>query len=107
MSPLAPGPDAADQRRWDELASTISEISRRPKELIRPETRLVEDLNLDSLAVLEIVVGMLVDFGVEELPRSLEETDWRGVTLGDLYDACVIGIARRLARTATANASAD
>jgi acyl carrier protein len=56
-----------------------------PAEDLAPSMRLDQDLALDSLALTEVVVLLIVDFDMETLAEELEQRDWRGVTLGDLY----------------------
>lgn len=56
---------------------------------ITPESRLIQDLGFDSLALLELTVALAVDFEVDELPASLINGDWTGVTVDDVVEICL------------------
>lgn len=56
-----------------------------------PDARLVEDLGLDSLALIELAVMALVDYELEALSEGLQQSSWEGVTVGDLYRECGTG----------------
>jgi acyl carrier protein len=70
---------------WEDFVAVIAEIAEADCDDVRPHVRLVEDLNLDSLALLEVIVGLVVDLGLEELSDEMQASTWRGVTVGDLY----------------------
>jgi len=74
------------ERSWRELVAGIAAIARVDASAITPQTRLVEDLALDSLALTEVVVLMLVDFGLADTDGELEERDWTGVTIGAVFE---------------------
>jgi acyl carrier protein len=76
----------APKRSWDDFAATVAGIARVPVEGVRRDTRLVGDLGLDSLALTEVIVALIVDFDMEALSTELEERDWGAVTIGSLYD---------------------
>jgi acyl carrier protein len=71
---------------WERFATTVADAAEVGPGGVSPATRLVEDLNLDSLALLELVVTLLVDYGLEELPPEFERANWNGITVGRLYD---------------------
>jgi acyl carrier protein len=70
---------------WAALTDGIAGIARIDAASLRPQTRLVEDLGLDSLALTEVIVLLLVDFGLDDPAGELEERDWAGVTIGDVH----------------------
>jgi acyl carrier protein len=79
---IGPSPE----QTWQQFVARVAEVADvSPDELTR-ETRFVEDLGLDSLALVEIVVALLVDFGLEELSENLQDSAWVDVTLGMVYD---------------------
>jgi acyl carrier protein len=75
-----------DAAAWARLARVIADAADAAPADVSVSTRLVEDLNLDSLALLEVVVSLLVDFDVAELPAEFEKASWQGVTAGRVYD---------------------
>ena len=84
--------DAPDRGRgveWENFTGVVEEVSGIPSSEIRRESRLVEDLNLDSLELAQVLVALLVDYQLEGLPDRLQQTDWKRVTVGELFDACL------------------
>ena len=73
---------------WDDFAAQIAEVAGVERSVVQAESRLVEDLNLDSLGLLEVSVVAVVDCGLEELPDQLQKTSWDGVTVGDVFEQC-------------------
>lgn len=71
---------------WEPFARLVAEAAGLQEEQVLRSTRLIEDADLDSLALFEVVVSLLVDYGLEELPAELQQTDWSGVTVGQLYE---------------------
>ena len=72
--------------RWEQFASAIAEAGEVSVETITPESRLLEDLGLDSLALSEVVVLLMVDFGMSALEKELASREWERVTVGELFD---------------------
>ena len=54
------------------VAEITSEKGEIPRELIAPSSRLVEDLNVDSLTFIEIVMALEEEFGVV-MPEGIEK----------------------------------
>ena len=79
---IGPSPE----QTWQEFVRIVAEVADVSSNELMRETRLVEDLGLDSLALVEIVVALLVDFGVEELSETMQDSAWVEVTLGMVYD---------------------
>jgi acyl carrier protein len=75
-----------DQLEWDEFAARVAEATGVDAARVRPETRLVEDLELDSLAITEVVVVLLVDFQLDGLSERLQRSGWQDITAGDVYE---------------------
>jgi acyl carrier protein len=73
-------------RSFDDFAAAIAEVAHVPAANIAQGTRLLEDLDIDSLALTEVIVMLMVDFGMSSLSDGLERRDWRGITAGDLYE---------------------
>jgi acyl carrier protein len=74
------------RQEWDRFAAAVAEAARVDPAAIEPHTRLLEDLGLDSLSLTEVVVALMVDFEMQALSEELEQRDWNGVTVGELYD---------------------
>jgi acyl carrier protein len=79
-------PRQRDPEDWGTFASYVAEIAGVEPSGVRREMRLVDDLNLDSLGVTELVVLLLADFELEGLSQRLVNADWTVVTVGDIYD---------------------
>lgn len=77
----------------DEQFRFLSEIvdlsPRAPSADITFDSRVVEDLGLDSLAVLELTTMLLGRFGRTAGVDRLITSDWNGVTVADVWRACV------------------
>lgn len=71
---------------WGTFIACVAEIADVEPVRIRRETRVIDDLNLDSLGVTELVVLLLADFELEALSERLLNADWNAVTVGDIYD---------------------
>lgn len=66
----------------EELALLVEQTTGVPAEQVRPERRLVDDLRIDSLAMVELLEGCRLRLGVtvdDEATRQL-------VHVGDLLD---------------------
>jgi acyl carrier protein len=70
---------------WEEFVQPIADIARIDASDISPSTRLVADLDLDSLALTEVVVLLIVERGMESLSIGLEDRDWTELTVGELH----------------------
>lgn len=55
---------------------------------IEPESRLVDDLDLDSLALAELGAAMMVDAELQEDFDALLLAAWNGLTVGQFYAKC-------------------
>jgi acyl carrier protein len=73
---------------WGLFVGHLAEVADVAPDAIERETRLVDDLNLDSLGLTEAVVVLLADLEFEELPEPLVSADWSRLTVGDVYDQC-------------------
>jgi acyl carrier protein len=71
---------------WKEFVAKVAELAAIEPDRIGPKTRIVEDLGLDSIALAELVVLLIDDYGVEPLSAGLEQRTWEGVTVGSLFD---------------------
>jgi acyl carrier protein len=77
---------------WRDFANTLGEVS--PGSEIKPETRLVEDLGLDSLALAELITFLMETYGAPNLSQQLEDRVWEGVTAGTLFEECEASVPR-------------
>lgn len=82
-----------DERvEWAEFVGAIAEIAEIGHEGVGRESRLLEDLNLDSLALAELVALLLVELEMGTLESDLVERDWKLVTVGELFDEYSRGV---------------
>jgi len=88
MSVQADGPAASHAEVLAELAEIVRLVTDRPVEDVRPERTFVDELRIDSLAMVEILEGAARHFGV----RIDDEDAKYFVRVRDLTDY----IARRL-----------
>lgn len=57
-----------------------------PDEFVDSDPRLIEDLDLDSLALAESLVLMEACFGLKSDLSEFLSRDWRGVTVSALFE---------------------
>ena len=76
---------------WETFAAAVAALAQVPADEITPEAGLDQDLGLDSLALTELVVLLIVDFDMQSLADELEHRDWSKVTMGELYDEYQMG----------------
>lgn len=66
------------------IAATLGEVLEEPVTDPSEDTRLFEDLHLDSTSILEVLMGLEDSVGVEVDPEKLEMDDFRSI--GSLAD---------------------
>ena len=66
----------------DRLINAIAEVLDLDKDKINADSKFVDDLGADSLDVLEIIMGIEDEFGIE-IPTDQAESI---VTVGDAYE---------------------
>ena len=66
----------------DRLISAIADVLDLDKSTITADSKFVDDLGADSLDVLEIIMGIEDEFGIQ-IPTDQTESI---VTVGDAYD---------------------
>jgi acyl carrier protein len=71
---------------WDAFTAEIVDISLTPADRIVPDARLVQDLDLDSLALIELFVVMVDKYELA-IPDDLDAERWKQLTAGQLFDA--------------------
>ena len=69
---------------WDRFAGEVAAIADTPVERLRPETRLVEDLDFDSIQLAEVAVLLIADYGAEG--GGVGGRSWNGTTVGELFE---------------------
>ena len=66
----------------DEVLQILSEVCRVPESVLKPEARLIQDLDLDSVLTLELLMTL-----EERLGTDVPEVDAaKLVTVGDVLD---------------------
>jgi hypothetical protein len=84
-SPSA-GPEPKwDPITWEEFVAEVATIAQVPLEEVQPETRVLEDLALDSLALTELGVVLIDRYDSWSISRDLETRSWEGLTVRSLY----------------------
>ncbi len=66
--------------------TTVAEIARVPVEAVGPDTRLLEDLSLDSLELSEVLLALVTEHELGSLSDPIRHSNWKGVTVGELYN---------------------
>lgn len=61
------------------IESTLTEVLERPVDGLSEETRLFDDLHLDSTSILEVLMALEDAVGVEVDPEQLEMSDFASV----------------------------
>lgn len=79
---------------WDSFADAIAAAAQVQPSAVARSTRLSADLGLDSLALAELVVSLIVDFQMEVVAEDFDERNWGEITAGQLYDEYRAGGAR-------------
>jgi acyl carrier protein len=75
----------------EEFAAAVSSVSGADTTSVVRESRLVEDLGLDSLEIAELVLILEEMFHMRTIGRAPEAGTWTGVTVGDLFDEYLTG----------------
>jgi acyl carrier protein len=68
----------------EHITASLAGVLRREVTDLTPDTRLFEDLHLDSTAILELLMALEDNVGIEVDPESLDMDDFR--TVGTLTD---------------------
>jgi hypothetical protein len=71
---------------WEAFASQLHEVTGLAVERLTPEARLVEDLGLDSLELVELFLVATDGRDSHDAFTSLEERRWEGVTARELHE---------------------
>lgn len=79
-------PSISDDERWEHFARAVAAAAQVRPEAISRTTRLEDDLGIDSLALAELVVMLIVDFEMETLADDFDQRNWSEVTVGALYE---------------------
>jgi acyl carrier protein len=77
---------------WERFAEGIATMHGIDLTTVTRATYLVGDLGLDSLALTELVVMLIEDFGMDSLSLELDGRQWTDATVGDLYDELLTGV---------------
>jgi acyl carrier protein len=77
--------------KWEQFVAEVASIAEVPVTDIQPETSVIEDLALDSLALAELGVVLVDKYDTWSLSRDLETRSWENVTVRDLYDEYLTG----------------
>ena len=75
---------------WGEFAAKLASVAEIDAAGIQQEARLIEDLDLDSLAVIELVVALMNDYGLA-MPDGIDAERWDGLTAGQLFESVTQG----------------
>lgn len=67
---------------WERFSADLTELAGSP---VQPETRIIEDLGLDSLALFELVVMLIDDYGSKSFEERLPDLVWKELTAQRLF----------------------
>jgi len=69
---------------WEQFRDKVAAIAEVAPAQVTESTRVVEDLGLDSLALTELVVMLIDDYGMTSLYAGLETKSWQDTAAGEL-----------------------
>jgi acyl carrier protein len=75
---------------WEEFKAAIAYATGLPPDALERDRRLMEDLGLDSLQVVEVLILLIDDYGLNDLLGELESRPWDEITLGQLFDEVAV-----------------
>jgi acyl carrier protein len=84
-------PSGEAAANWDDFAGQLAELADCPPERVHRDTRVIEDLGLDSLALAELVVVLMEKYRMSSVSQTLEDRVWENFTVGALYDEYLAG----------------
>jgi acyl carrier protein len=76
---------------WEQFVAEVAEIAQVPLDSVQPDTRVLEDLALDSLALAELGVVLVDKYHTWSPTNNLETRQWGNVTIRALYDEYLSG----------------
>jgi hypothetical protein len=76
------------EAEWHEFVDPLAEIFPGSRGELKPESRLIEDLGVDSLALAELIIILVEKYDPASLSRRLDDRVWEEVTLGMLFQEC-------------------
>lgn len=71
---------------WPDLTREVARFADVPADSIERDTRLIEDLGLDSLALTELLVTLIEAHDLDSLAEELVQRSWENVSAGELYE---------------------
>lgn len=80
---------STEHEHWDRLVIIVAEIGLVDRDGVHPESRLIEDLGLDSLMIVELGLEAMTAFGLSEESLDLDGRIWSNCTVGDLHQLAV------------------
>ena len=69
-----------NEKLFNEVRTVLAKQLRKPEDIIKPESRIIEDLGADSLNILMLLMTIEDDFGIKVPDEEL--ADFR--TVGDV-----------------------
>lgn len=77
--------DPASIPSRDELVAVVAEIAELDRDEVGPDSRLVIDLDLDSLAIAELLSRLVGELGARPEITGLNRAEWFSMTVNGLY----------------------
>jgi acyl carrier protein len=77
---------------WETFAAEVAEIAQVPAAEVMADTRVLEDLGLDSLALAELGVVLVDKYDLWSLSSDLEVRRWENLSVRALYDEYLTGV---------------
>jgi hypothetical protein len=75
----------ADRLDWASFVRLVAQATDTREELLAGGDVPIVQLPIDSLALAELVLVLILDLEMSALAEDLPARDWRGVTLRDVY----------------------
>lgn len=76
----------ASEEEWQAFVAKVAEIAGVEPSEVTAETRLIDDLDLDSLALTELLVEVISDHYLDDIAAELHERRWEGTTVAGLFE---------------------
>jgi acyl carrier protein len=78
-------PPPAQSSEWDRFVGIVASVGDVEPSEVREEARLIEDLGFDSLALAELAIALIDQYGMDLLSEGLAVRSWEGTTVGRLF----------------------
>lgn len=77
-----------EQTTWGKYVALVRAVLAAPAADVTGDERLIDDLGLDSLSIIELALEITDTFDVPDEAIALETRDWSTTTVASLYSDC-------------------